>query len=226
MATGSRSHPDPGTQASPTVTAPTAPTVIARQVGWLSAHRWETSIGSGEWPVRPRAAISKAITVRSSALLKRPPLDVVLDSPFVAADYAEQISHGSPGSASVSMALTLHGSASCSWIVPYFLFGQRLLRLTPPRTFICEPTGYSGLLRPLIASSRSVASGMHPEATQCFSAAAPTCSQAWLSSGPEDDICHPGGRSCLDRLPCCLARTPDRRRPLEQPPPPDLALQP
>jgi hypothetical protein len=99
-------------------------------------------------PVRPRVAISKAITVRSSALLKRPPLDVVLDSPFVAADYAEQISHGSPSSASVSMELTLHGCASCSWIVPYFLFCQRLLRLTPPRTLSASPQGIQGCSGP------------------------------------------------------------------------------
>ncbi len=52
------------------------------------------------------------ITPRSSALLKRPTLGVVLGSPFVAADYAQQISHGSPSSASVWMALTLHGSGS------------------------------------------------------------------------------------------------------------------
>jgi hypothetical protein len=45
-------------------------------------------------------------------------------------------------------------------------------------------TGGSGAL---VASGRSVASGMHPEATQCFSAPAPTCSQARSPSGPEDD---------------------------------------
>ena len=102
---------------APTVTAPTAPTaptvttVSARQVGWLSAHPWETSIGSGVWPLRPRVT-SNVITPRSSALLKRTTLGVVLGSPFVAADYAQHIPHGSHSSASVWMALTLHGSGS------------------------------------------------------------------------------------------------------------------
>jgi hypothetical protein len=65
---------------------------------WL---RWRRCwIGSGVWPVRPRLT-SNVITPRSSADLKRPPLVVVLHSPFVAADYAAQISHGSPSSTSV-----------------------------------------------------------------------------------------------------------------------------
>jgi hypothetical protein len=78
--------------------------------GWLRGQRW-TWIGSGVWPVRP-SLTSNVITARSSADLKRPPLGVVRDLPFVAADYAEQVSHGSPTSASVWMALTLHGSGS------------------------------------------------------------------------------------------------------------------
>jgi hypothetical protein len=78
--------------------------------GWLRGQRW-TWIGSGVWPVRP-SLTSNVITARPSADLKRPPLGVVLDLPFVAADYAEQVSHGSPTSASVWMALTLHGSGS------------------------------------------------------------------------------------------------------------------
>ena len=56
------------------------------------------------------------IATRSAAHLKRPPLVVVLHSPFVAANYAEEISHGSPSSTSVRMALTLHG-----WDVPSVL---------------------------------------------------------------------------------------------------------
>jgi hypothetical protein len=63
--------------------------------------------------VRPRVT-SSVITPRSSAHLKRPPLVVVLDSPFVAADYAEQISHGSPSSTSGWMALALRGSGPAS----------------------------------------------------------------------------------------------------------------
>jgi hypothetical protein len=78
--------------------------------GWLRGQRW-TWIGSGVWPVRP-SLTSNVITARSSADLKRPPLGVVLDLPFVAADCAEQVSHGSPTSASVWTALTLHGSGS------------------------------------------------------------------------------------------------------------------
>ena len=74
---------------------------------WL---RWRRCwIGSDLWPVRPRLT-SNVITARSSADLKRPTLVVILHSPFVAADYAAQISHGSPSSTSVWMALTLHGS--------------------------------------------------------------------------------------------------------------------
>jgi hypothetical protein len=116
MATASRSHPDPGTQAL-------APGVgRARHRGWwLRGWRWETWIGSGKWPVRPRVIISKVITVWSSANLKLPPLLVVLDLPVVAADYAEQISHGSPSSTSVWMALTLHGSGSLGLAVPRLL---------------------------------------------------------------------------------------------------------
>jgi hypothetical protein len=74
---------------------------------WLGWRRFW--IGSDVWSVRPRVT-SSVITARSSADLKRPPLVVVLHSPFVAADYAEQISHGSSSSTSAWMALTLHGS--------------------------------------------------------------------------------------------------------------------
>src|SRR6476619_415867 len=77
--------------------------------GWLRGQRWETWLVS-VWPARPRVVVSNVITPRSSADLKRPPLVVVLHSPFVAADYTEQISHGSPSSTSVWMALTLPGS--------------------------------------------------------------------------------------------------------------------
>jgi hypothetical protein len=69
-----------------------------RPLVWSRGRRLWT--GSGVWPVRPRVT-SSVITPRSSAHLKRPPLFVVLHSPFVAADYAEQISHGSPSSTSV-----------------------------------------------------------------------------------------------------------------------------
>jgi hypothetical protein len=75
-------------------------------VGSRGRRIWD---GSGVWPVRPRLT-SNVITPRSSANLVRPPILVVLDLPVMAADYAEQISHGSPTSASVWMALTLHGS--------------------------------------------------------------------------------------------------------------------
>jgi hypothetical protein len=77
-------------------------------VGWLRGQRWVTWLVPVR-PVRPRVT-SSVITARSSADLKRPPLVVVLGSPLVAPDYAEQISHGSPSSTSVWMALTLHGS--------------------------------------------------------------------------------------------------------------------
>jgi len=62
----------------------------------------------------------------------------------------------------------------------------------------------------------------HPETAQCFSAPAPTCSQARPPSGPEDDTSPPGRAVPWS---CCPARSPDRRRPQEQPPR-DLALQP
>ena len=78
--------------------------------GWLKGRGWRASIAAGIWPVRWRVVIPKVITLWSSADLKRSPLGVVLDSPFVAANYATQISHGSPTSASVWMALRLHGS--------------------------------------------------------------------------------------------------------------------
>ena len=54
--------------------------------------------------------MSKVVTLWSSADFKRSPLVVVLDSPFVAANYAEQISHGSPTQQAYGVALTLHGS--------------------------------------------------------------------------------------------------------------------
>jgi hypothetical protein len=52
--------------------------------------------------------MSKVVTLSSSAHLKRSALGVVLASPLVAADDAEQISHGSPASRSTWTALTLH----------------------------------------------------------------------------------------------------------------------
>ena len=116
---------------APTVSAaPTAPTVRASQGGWLRGH---PSIGSGEWPVRPRVATTKVITPRSSALLKRPTLGVVLGSPFVAADYAQQISHGSPSSTSVWIGADVTGSGSLGMAVPRLLVCWRVcLRLACP----------------------------------------------------------------------------------------------
>jgi hypothetical protein len=62
------------------------------------------------------------------------------------------------------------------------------------------------------------ASGGHT-VLQC---SAPTCSQACPPSGPEDDTSPPRRVGLWS---CCPDRSPDRRRPLEQPPQ-DLALQP
>jgi hypothetical protein len=99
---------------------------------WLGWRRFW--IGSDVWSVRPRVT-SSVITARSSADLKRPPLVVVLHSPFVAADYAEQISHGSPSSTSAWMALTLHGSgvpvSKCAG-VPW------LLNVAAPHRCLCR----------------------------------------------------------------------------------------
>jgi hypothetical protein len=110
-----RLAPTAPTVTAPTVTAPTAPTVRARPVWWLRGY---PSICAGIWPVRRRVAMSNVITPRSSADVKRSPLVVVLDSPFVAGDYAQQTSHGSPTSASV-------------WI------GADVTRLWPSRLRVC-----------------------------------------------------------------------------------------
>ena len=82
---------------------------VAPQVGWLMGRRWRTSIGAGIWPVRPRVVMSKVVALWSSAHLKRMSLGVVLDSPLVPADDAEQISHRPLTSGSTWTALTLHG---------------------------------------------------------------------------------------------------------------------
>ena len=96
------------TSAHPTAN-PATPIASAGPItGWLKGRRW-TCIGIGAWPVRPRVTPS-VITPRSPAKLKRPTLGVVLGLPFVAADDTEQISHESPSSTSVWMALTLHRS--------------------------------------------------------------------------------------------------------------------
>jgi hypothetical protein len=58
-------------------------------------------------------------------------------SPFVAADYAEQISHGSPSSTSVWMALTLHGSGNTEPCVDQ---RPNPLRRTPRRSIIDRET--------------------------------------------------------------------------------------
>ncbi len=57
----------------------------------------EPSIGAGMRRVRRNVVIStrKPITPRPAANLVRPPLLGMLDPPVVAADHAEQISHGS-----------------------------------------------------------------------------------------------------------------------------------
>jgi hypothetical protein len=127
--------------------------------GWFRGRRcW---IGSGVWPVRPRVT-SNVITPRSSADLIRPPLVVVLDSPFVAADYAEQISHGSPTSASVWMALTLYGrpSPSPSVLTSLFLLTRSTRDQGRPAN---ETTKSAGSV---IESERSHPPG-NPGATRC-----------------------------------------------------------
>jgi hypothetical protein len=113
------------------------PRAANRTLVWSRRRRFW--IGSGVWPVRPRVT-SSVIATRSSAHLKRPPLVVVLHSPFVAADYAEQISHGSPSSTTVWMALTLHGSGrsrlQVCWRACVLLAcsASVTLRLCPPKT--------------------------------------------------------------------------------------------
>src|SRR4029434_3583024 len=84
-------------------------------------------------------------------------------SPFVAADYAEQTSHGSPSSTSVWMALTLHGSGNTEPCVDQ---RPNPLRRTPRRSNIDRETVPTATVDRPFARGRRAATTSAPNAPE------------------------------------------------------------